>query len=98
MKNKDLIYDGDKIRNCPSNKAKLGYWRTLWNFEGYWIEIKYFLSFATEIAEALFLMLSVIGFFVFFPIIPFIRAFFVWRSAVKKCKKQEKIRKQREAK
>lgn len=76
-----LIRDDGKLRDCPANKAVLGYWGTLKEFHGYkkvictvdWIE-------ALDAVKFIFFLCCWIA---LFPILPFLQCYFDVHDAKK---------------
>lgn len=86
MKKERLIFDNGKLRNCDSNVAKIGYFKTVFNLCGYNSQIKELKGFGRKTLEAIGLLLSVLLFIVLFPVTPFIRGYFRYKRAVKNCR------------
>lgn len=76
----ELIYDKQgKLRDCPSNRLILGYWRSLWYFHGYVnvIQCTYF----EEVVKAFKVIVSLILWVMLFPLLPFIHCHFRQKAA-----------------
>lgn len=89
MNKENLIYDEGKLRNCPSNKSKIGYWRTLWHFNGYGKIIKR--PDWHNIRQAFITIFYFFAFVVLFPFSPFIAAYCDYtdsKETVKKLKRR----------
>jgi len=87
---KDLILDNGRIRNCPSNKEKMGFLKTFIEFHSYsnaGINIKTGFSdfYMGLIAVILYPILIIL-----FPISPLLHAIFDYISAIKECKRYRK--------
>jgi len=80
---KNLIKDGGKIRNCPNNKAKMSYWQVLKEFHGFGVYAEKLAGSFAEVGEAFMLVGAFMLWLVFFPVLPFVGAYFDRKDAVK---------------
>jgi hypothetical protein len=92
---KGLIMDDGKIRECDSNFAKMGYWRTLWHFRSYKRCIMDILIYGDEIVEAVKTVLFLIFLIAIFPVSPFIKTFFTVRRAKREVEREQNERNKR---
>jgi len=77
---KDLIKDAGKIRNCPSNIVKMGYWRTLWEFHGYWKTLKHMTPYVWEcVSEVIKITIAM----VLLPVLPFVQCYLKRKRALR---------------
>ena len=86
-KKEGLIYDDGKLRECPSNIYKIGFWKTLASFHGWRREANELKHAAGDAAEALAVLAGVLLFVALLPVSPMIRAFLQWRKAVKQVRR-----------
>jgi len=68
-----LIYDNDKLRKCPSNIVKMGYWKSFFEFYSYKRVIAGFMG--RELLEAFQLIFTFIIWIILFPLLPFIHCY-----------------------
>ncbi len=81
---KGLIKDDGVIRQCPGNRVKLGYWRSLWYFHGYKDVL---VSFALdEVIKAIRTLLMLILWLALFPALPFLHCLYQHNRAKKEVK------------
>ncbi|MBO9483779.1 hypothetical protein [Salinisphaera sp. G21_0] len=83
----NLIRDDGKIRQCPSNLAKLGYWKSYRLFFGYKEALSEFCF--EELLEALVNVIAAFAYLLIFPVAPFLRCFFSVRRAKQEVKAEQ---------
>ena len=83
-----LIKDGDKIRKCPNNVVKMGYWKSLLEFYSYKKVLRNFML--TELIESFQLIFTFIIWIILFPLLPFIHCYFDLKRYKKEVKQEQK--------
>ena len=77
---KELIRDNGKIRNCTSNHRKMSILEIAYNFEWYgktWKDLVYCIGSSFKDAIPFLFNIFLLPFYIlFFPVLPFIRAYF----------------------
>ena len=81
---KDFIKDGDKIRKCDSNFAKMNMFEYMRYFYK-WHEYFFIFNFK-EVLHAVLIFLSLLLFIILIPIVPFIRMAMAYKK-IKRAKK-----------
>ena len=88
----DLIYDDGELRNCPANKAKIGYWKTCNYFHSYRDVIRTYARLSKDnlwaMREGMHGLISLVVSTILLPITPPIRAYIDYRRSVKEVKKE----------
>lgn len=73
---KDLIYDGEYVRHCSSNLAKMNVFEVVTQIKQYSYSSLAFtiVNMLEEVVESVSVILTFILYIVFFPVVPFVRA------------------------
>lgn len=84
-----LIKDNGKIRECPANKVKLGFWKSFFLFYGYKrlfesVEWK-------KLLQSIRLLFELFIFILVFPVLPFIQCYNDWVRAKKLIEQEKRI-------
>lgn len=87
--NDNLIRDDGVIKGCPSNKVKMGWWKTFRCFHSYRKEAMNVYYSWEDIKDAFFVFTSLVLIIVLFPILPLIKSIFDYRKAVKRVRAEK---------
>jgi len=88
-----LIYDDGELRNCPANKAQIGYWATVKHFNGYRVALnshkRYVLEAGKALIEGLIHLPFVMLFTLLLPVLPLITGYRDWAKSKREVAKEK---------
>jgi hypothetical protein len=88
-----LVYDcNDRLTPCPRNVYILGWFGSIWKFQGYIACLRGLWSELDVLWEAFVLLLELILFLFLLPITPYLRGTVIYLRAKKQCEGEDRAR------
>jgi hypothetical protein len=86
----DLIKDGNRIRKCPSNIAKMSYFSILKEFNYYKLVVNRIINNFEKVIECFLFIISYILMIILFPILPLIICYNDKKQAIKEVEAEKR--------